>query len=241
MEIFRFKDQSMIAILILHILFGALQAKATTAADRLSPCSAFKAATLVFIGDVASSDPSTTGSGQTISFHMQQWLTSQNSLPSQIKVSVADGACSMPFKAGETYLVFAERGPDGSYITSACAGSKLLENASEDLEMVESFSEQRPEGRVFGDLQVLAGSDAAASVPAGPIVGATVKATGPGGPYETTTDEDGHFRFTALTDGEYRLEVELPEAYTKLSSRIAAKTVSIKLPDNCGTEVHFLP
>jgi hypothetical protein len=231
----------MIAILILHILFGSLQAKAAALAERISPCSSFKAATLVFLGDVASSDPSPNGPGQTVTFHMQQWLTSQSSLPSQIKVSVAEGACSMPFRTGENYLVFAERKPDGSYITSACAGSKPLDDASEDLEMVESFSEQHAEGRVFGDIQVSSGSDAAATVPPGPIVGATVKATGPGGPYETTTDEEGRFRFTALTDGDYRLEVELPEAYTKLSSRIAAKTVSIKLPDNCGNEVHFLP
>jgi hypothetical protein len=71
------------------------------------------------------------------------------------------------------------------------------------------------------------------------IVGATVTATGPGGPFSTTTNSSGNYSFTGLGAGTYVVCVAMPAGYQGISTALqggdATKDSNGAGSPNCGS------
>ena len=183
---------------------GLLMAPASArAAD--PPCAAFWQADAVFVGKAVDGHSGHAGTSQ-VQLAVVQVL--RGTIDSRVTIVPAGSSCDYKFQAGQQYLIYAKRTPDGRWTTTTCAGTKPLEQAAEDLEFAESRQFARPVGQVFGTVQrIIARPDRRQSI-SKPAVGLTVSLANADSRFEATTDRDGKFDVT-VPPGEY---VITPEA-----------------------------
>jgi len=126
--------------------------------------------------------------------------------PAFVTTAPRGGSCGYDFIVGRRYLVDAQARSSGRFSVSLCSNTRPIEYAQGMLALLAAPPEARR--RVFGRL-VTAAADSGGRGPA--IPGARVRLTGQM-PRETTTSANGDFAFVGLPDGDYRVEVILPDA-----------------------------
>jgi hypothetical protein len=184
------------------------------------PCAAVWKADAVFIGTVVDRAPERIGGslswtvhkvavGQTLRGSVDSFLTlvpGNRPTAEQIEASKSHpgesmmmSTCDYSFELGKQYVIYARRTSDGRWTTSMCSGTKLLEEASADLDYIATIPTAEPTGRVYGTVErtVLDPADrsASTSVPAADVRIALVSGTN---------------RLTTTTDKEGKLDVQVP-------------------------------
>lgn len=105
---------------------------------------------LIFEGEVVKQElrngsiggPSTamsmTGAGRyrEVSFDEVQILRGTKADHLSVLTGLGTGDCGYPFQTGERYLVFASKGPNGSWFTSICSGTNTIEDSGAALRLL---------------------------------------------------------------------------------------------------------
>lgn len=113
--------------------------------------------------------------------------------------SRTDGECGYPFELGKTYLVYAYQ-HEGDYVVSLCSRTRSLEKAYFDLKYLRGLSGAQLGGYIFGQVE----NHEALEIAKVELEFAQ------GGTLTTTISPDGSFEFTGLSQGKYRVKIELP-------------------------------
>ncbi len=241
-------------------------AVACTCMDTPSPCASFKDTPVIFVGLVTSIEEHKIeivrfGEKQTIRTGLLAHFTVEEPLKGidQITVEVATGGgsgdCGYPFKQGRRYLVYAYRS-EGEALNSSmsrtviggrsgmaarlsaniCSRTRPLENATDDVELLQGFVKGKRGTRLFGSVDEHArklGQYEYKIDRVGPMSNVKIIAQSANNRYETTTDQNGRYRISDLKPGKYKLSVLLPEGYSSLFD-FDRTTVNIDVgPDTC--------
>ncbi len=115
------------------------------------------------------------------------------------------------FKVGERYVIWAAPSPGSSALRAhGCSLTRLLKDAAEQIEFLDSLARPAAGGYVYGVVQQ---SDSPLTGTANPAArNVTVVLEGGGTRRETRTDGTGRFRFVGVPDGRYEVYLVLPDA-----------------------------
>ena len=132
------KNFKFFLIICVFTLFGADSSLACTCAPSQSASQELKRATAVFSGKVVEikrhKQPSNLFAAVEVIFEVQKIWKGVNEKTISIFTSSQSSACGYGFKAGRTYLVYAQGNADGGLATSICSRTRRLKDAREDLE-----------------------------------------------------------------------------------------------------------
>ena len=140
------------------------------------------------------------------------------------------GGCGYAFEMGESYLVYANRRPDGNLSTSICNRTRRLAQADEDLAYLRSLSKVVPGtlGRIAGTVQLYEPWLAKPGEPK-PVPRVAVTATGAGRTFTGKANDRGEFALTGLPLGKYEVTAQPSRGFG------IARTVDLHDPRGCGT------
>ncbi len=128
--------------------------------------------------------------------------------------------CYFEFEKGVQYLIYTHEAKDGKYNLARTSGpTRLLSEASEDLDYIRSLPHAPPGGRIFGNVYDHRGSvtlrvDNEPSPPTGKMAGVTIYLKSGEKTYQTISDATGHYEFTRVPAGTYDLSTDLPDYLT---------------------------
>jgi hypothetical protein len=211
------------AIALIVSLIYLLQpgrAEACGCTGTVSSAVAFERADLVFVGTVARVDTPApwsrvngdgsvsggSGTGPTnVTFTVAHAF--RGGRLDDVVIPSYSSSCDLPFKLGETWLVYANWGPGGIVTTHTCTRTRLRADASQDLVYLEGIEQGRPQAIAYGEvLRKIAGNDRQPALQAlfEPL---QVIAVGDGLRFETTTDKWGPYQIV-LPPGDFQVWVE---------------------------------
>jgi hypothetical protein len=153
--------------------------------------------------------------------------------PLEITTSGEGGACGFPFKEGGRYLIFAFHGGAGGRLQATiCSATQEFDGKGPAADFLASLSAPARGGRIFGTVRTaLREFDrGSSSSEAGTE---TVMRLFGRDQAKTTTSSGGRYEFTGLSEGPYRVEVEVPDGYTTYS---ASREVQIADRRGCAEE-----
>ena len=130
------KPRILIALACFGLALWPANADACSCAGAGTPCAAVGQADMVFVGQVVSIEPSAFGPQVDLAViepfrGVQGW---------QVRINVGPGNCAYPFTAGESYLVYTHRTPDGQMWTSICTRTRPLAKAADDIAYLRSLA-----------------------------------------------------------------------------------------------------
>jgi protocatechuate 3,4-dioxygenase beta subunit len=147
------------------------------------------------------------------------------------------------FKVGERYVIWAWPSDTlPALVTHGCSLTRLLKDAQNEVEFLDSLSRPAEGGYVYGQVWRSDHPSAADRIPG--AAGLTVVLEGSGVRRETRTDDEGRFRFAGLREGTYAVSLVLPDTlapmrqtpadphYPRTEMPIRA-TVAINGPRDC--------
>jgi hypothetical protein len=203
----------------------AARAEACSCFDGQPPCAAFGAASAVFVGtalDSRTREPKAKTLAEVdwtpvvVRFAVLQPFLGVEGAEVEVETGRGGGDCGYQFRKGESYLVYASRGPDGKrLLTSICSRTRPVSDASEDLEFLRGLGARGP--GVSIDVKVERSRQSVregSSTPAGGLAGARLAFEGAGESREVRTDSEGRARLSGLKPGTYKVRLALPEGLT---------------------------
>ena len=112
-------------------------AEACSCAEPGPPCAAFWQADTVFLGRAMSieSTPRDRDSmnGLRVQFSVQRMYRGGEAAQIAIHTSPGETSCGYPFRSGETYVVYANRSPQGTLVTTTCSRTRRASVGVDDL------------------------------------------------------------------------------------------------------------
>ena len=238
-----------------------------------SPCASFNNTPIVFVGRVASVEEDKVeimrfGQKQTVRTGLLAHFEIEESLKGikQKTVDVATGGgggdCGYPFQAGKRYLVYAypnngaemessiartviggKSGMAAQLSASICSRTRLVEFATNDIELLRAVNGGKPQTRIFGWVEQRArqfGTYEYDINRVGPLANLKVRAENEIDSYETITGTDGRFAIFNVRPGKYKVSVQLPDGYGPLYDFDGPSKPNIVVSsENCGTEIFF--
>ncbi len=246
-------------------------AVACTCMSTPSPCASFEGTPVVFVGLVTSIEENKIdivrfGEKETIRTGLLAHFTVEEPLKgvTQRTVAVATGGgggdCGYPFKQGQRYLVYAYQnagealnssmsrtviggrsGMAAPLSANICSRTRLLEAATDDVELIQGIVKGKRETRLFGSVDEHArrlGQYEYNIDRVGPLSNVKLIAQSANNRYETTTDQNGRYRISDLKPGKYKLSVFLPEGYSSLFD-FNRTTVDLDIGPNTCIERFF--
>ena len=194
----------MFAVAIVLLPFVAGDVYGCRCGNRQPPCSQFADADVVFSGLVTKITPDERKYRQTISFNVEKPFKGVSG--TVVELVDIRTSCSVDFKEGKKYLVYAYRTEDGKELhTHYCTRTTELSEANDDLVYLTSLSQKPQPTEIVGRLTHHDKKLRRISV-----VVTSGKAT-----YRTVSDENGWFR-VKVPAGKYRVRMLLPR-YTFIS------------------------
>jgi 5-hydroxyisourate hydrolase-like protein (transthyretin family) len=193
---------------------GATKIFACSCAGRALPCQDYWNASAVFIGTVSSS---TTASykinerefeGRLIHFAVDRAFRDVEGAEVEVTTGLGGGDCGYNFRVGGQYLVYAYRNANNKLATGICNRTRLLSEASEDLQYLEGLAKSKSGADIFGEVRRLNGPT---TVDPTAVSAVKVVIEGSSRRVEAVTNEKGNYRISQLPAGSYTVKVELPE------------------------------
>ncbi len=146
--------------------------------------------------------------------------------------------CGFQFKKGEKYLVYAHRRNNKLNVQIRRTRTKLLAEATEDLNYLRSLQRGEPQAQIVGKI----GQQTTEVKPGrkdisfdndwfffgSPVAGIKVFAKGVEQTYETFSDAKGEYKFFGLPPGEYEIWADYPSYFENEKIKVATKT------EGCG-------
>jgi hypothetical protein len=132
-----------------------------------------------------------------------------------VQTGSGGGDCGYPFAIGQSYLIYADQGPDGNLRTGICSPTHPAVMAAAVIRELRALRDHKPLDAIFGIIgQAPRGSGFDSLPEFKPLSGVPVHATSSdGATYSTQTDASGVFAFASPSSGDYRVESELPSGY----------------------------
>ena len=178
------------------------------------PCSAYWTDAAVFVGRVESvtREPG----ARRVRLSVIESFRGVSASTVDVLTAPAGQRCSLPFKAGREYLVYASRSAaTGSLTATACSRTRGVEDAGADLAYARALKDgTAAPGRVTG--QVLAGRrdlNGRSIGAAAPMANVTVRLAKDASADRTTTNPAGDFLFEGRGAGSYTVNVDVPDGY----------------------------
>jgi hypothetical protein len=122
------------------------------------------------------------------------------------------GDCSAHFQVGVQYLIYAYRGPDGTWSTSICAGNRLASEAALFLQQMRAQRRGEKVPSFYGTLRRVEEPRDSVRSPSyeQSLASVHIQLKDGNRSFESTTDTSGHFLFYDVPRGTYRIEADLP-------------------------------
>jgi hypothetical protein len=139
------------------------------------------------------------------------------------------GDCGYGFQSGQSYLIYAERQPDGKLYTGICSRTRPVNEASLDLAYLrERARRPRSLGSIYGEVRPMD------QKPAVPVSDVRIVAQSGGRRYEATPNTAGVYELGVPT-GRYTVTVQAPAGW-------GAQTVTLYVDAErgCRPRTHFL-
>ena len=143
-------------------------------------------------------------------------------------------ACGFPFSVGGSYLVYAYRDGNGLYRASLCSRTRPLEQAKDDLILLQQLKSGSVVGRTFGTahrMQLQLNGEFMRHDTLGPVAGMKVVVRSGQLARETTTDGTGRFVFEGLSPGNYQIEPSWPAPLKSMFRNPSAFVDACGAPD----------
>ena len=203
------------------LLWPVQTASACSCISSGPPCQAYWTTSAVFSGrvtEISSSNPDSESAdvfGQRLVRFTQTEVyrgVTENTL--EVLTGSGGGDCGYSFKVGESYLVYAYRNPkDNKLYASICSRTRLLSEATEDLDFIRGLAKTEGGGTIYGLVNSFRRVRTADGnqQPPGPLAGVAVTIEGSGKTLKLLTDVKGEFRSSSLPSGNYSVRVTAPE------------------------------
>lgn len=189
-----------------------------------APCQAYWSTDVVFVGAVVGESRLTVEEGsykftrRLVRLSVEQPLRGVEAAEVEVVTGWGGGDCGYPFRRGERYVVYADRGEkDGRLYTGICTRTRPLAEAEEDFAFVRALGAAEPTGTVFGGVFKRNYEWKEGDSWRKPVAGAevTVEAVAAGGESkagarEFKTDAEGVYRAEGLAPGKYRVTMKVP-------------------------------
>jgi len=205
-------------------------ASACSCAER-PVCASFWEADRVFTGraEVTSLGPG----AQRVRFRVEEAFRGSGGTVEIVSRGIG-GSCAYAFVHGTRYLVFARRGPDGTWSAFFCDPTKPLDQAGRELAFARAVAGgSLGGGRVFGSVLVAGrAGDGQLELPAAQS-GVTLTLRGAARTDSAVTDANGQYEIKDLTPGRYSLTVRTPADVEPVSP----VTIEIGGPGACVSHV----
>jgi hypothetical protein len=121
------------------------------------------------------------------------------------------GDCGYDFKVNESYLIYAWE-DKGVLSTGICSRTRLMSEASEDLEYIRGLPKASPNGRISGSIFISTPRRSDDMWQPNPTIpGLEIAASGPKGVVSVQTDGEGKFAFENTAPGDYILRAVAPK------------------------------
>jgi hypothetical protein len=178
-----------------------------------TPCEAYWNASAVFVGRVET--VKRVGANRLVSFTVIDALRGVTASTLDVSTEPAGQRCSLSFRTGREYIVYAARSEGGALTTSRCLRTRDVEDAGADLAYARDVKQgSAGPGQVTGRVMVvprdLAGKAAGSPMPLPDI---TVTVARDGVAESIATDRAGDFRVENRGPGTYRVSVTVPERF----------------------------
>jgi hypothetical protein len=179
------------------------------------PCR-LTAGDIVFVGTVTDATDVTAGRGENpgkrkFVFEVQEAFAGVKGR--RVEVFSSMSSCGTDFARGETYLVQAGEGDDGTVGTGACTFTRLARDAPQEIKILRKINAREPYVGIFGRLiEFRKPNPHSRPTDADlrqPLPGVAVVVSSAVLKRRTTTDAGGHFSFATLPPGVYRIDVAL--------------------------------
>lgn len=195
-------------------------ARACSCMESGPPCQAYWPASAVFTGQVieiitfTSDQENFRGYPQKlVRFAVSQTFRGVSGMTVETITGNGGGDCGYPFKVGQTYLVYAYSDQKSNKLhASICSRTRLLSEASEDLEYLQNLTRGQEGGTILGTVGTYR------SVKSGgpyqqprPLPNVRVTAEGSRGSFDVLTDDKGEYRLAGLFPGNYKVRITPPE------------------------------
>ena len=222
-----------ILILIVASIASSLalprMAAACSCAAPGDPCTAIKAADVVFVGRAVDVQPASTDPANpraaTARFAVAEVL--HGTVPGAVVLSNGNGAsCLFAFAAGRDYLVYA-RSAGGVLEAGLCSRTAELAGRKHELDVLRERRRGAPvprlAGRIVEGRQRLDGHLGSEALP---LAGTAVTAQQGTAVRRTVTDAEGSFVFLNLPAGVYKVSASLPAGYERVSGQDTSVNVA---------------
>jgi Carboxypeptidase regulatory-like domain len=200
----RTKSMRVVALAVFLLAAASASAETCDCARREAPCGAYWTAPAIFVRRVDAIQRS--AGGRSVIFTVVERYRGLSSSNVTITVGPAGQRCSLAFKVGREYLVYASRSDTGNWTTSACSRTRAVEDAASDLAYARAVKDgSAPAGQISG--QVLASG--------APVANVLVTATSERDflSQTATTNQAGDFTIPSGGSGRYRVAVTPPVGY----------------------------
>ena len=188
--------------------------------DSGPPCQAYWPASAVFTGQVievttfTSDQENFRGHPQKlIRFAVSQTFRGVSGITVEAITGNSGAECGFPFEVGRSYLVYAFSNPKSNKLhASICSRTRLLSDASEDLEYLQNLTRGEERGTILGSVSSVRNvkSEAAYQRPQ-PLQNVRVTVEGIKNSFDVLTDNKGEYRLAGLFPGTYKVRITPPE------------------------------
>jgi 5-hydroxyisourate hydrolase-like protein (transthyretin family) len=224
----------------LCLVASAAQAVACTCAGPHRPCEAYLDASAAFVGTVTFSTTTKIKEAgfeftkRLVRLHVDHPLRNVETTDVEVLTGLGDADCGYGFRLGGQYLVYAYGDNGKTLSTSICARTRLLSDATADLEYIRGLSKAAPGGTISGEVRLRRPSRVdEETLP--PVKDVRILFEGPNKKFERKTDSEGKYSVSGLSPGTYKVRIDLPDGLS-----IYNPEVELKVHDRGCREAFFL-
>jgi hypothetical protein len=140
----------------------------------------------------------------------------------EVTTGLGDADCGYRFRVGGQYLVYAYRNDKKMLSTSICTRTRLLSEATADLEYTRGLSKASPGETIFGEVRLRRPSQAYSDeLP--PVQDVKILLEGSNKYFEIKTNPAGKYTISGLPPGTYKVRIDLPEGLSTHSPEVDVK------------------
>jgi 5-hydroxyisourate hydrolase-like protein (transthyretin family) len=210
----------------LFLIALATPANGCSCAGRRLPCEAYWDASAVFVGTVTfSTTTKVKESGlefnrRLVRFHVDRQFSGVEDTDVEVLTGFGDADCGYNFRLGGQYLVYAYRNDEKILSTSICTRTRLLSEATADLEYIRGLSKAATGGTISGEVQLRRETEG----DKWPLVkDVRLLIEGTNKHFEAKTDRVGKYSVSGLPAGTYKVRIDLPEGLSIYNSEVEVK------------------
>jgi hypothetical protein len=190
----------------------------------ISPCHEYGRADVVFIGTATKVTKIDWDGQSPVYWNQHKQVNARFSIEEAFKgtesneITFEMNDCPYYFNEGERYLVYANRNPDGTLTQNNNSPTRLVAEAKEDIEYIQSLKGTKPVGRIYGSVIRNTNSFKPRTLirdgknyPEEPMQEVKIVIENSQQRFETVTNNNGGFVLDNIPAGSYRMSTNIPD------------------------------